>query len=102
LANQGKQTSVFRFRLQQTNGSLPFPFSVCSKQTEVCRCRFPFAANKRKFLFTVSSVFYLRNSRDMETWKNKDMETWRQGDMSLSFVRLSMKKQTEIGRLQTD
>jgi hypothetical protein len=29
IANQGKQTSVFRFHLQQTNGSLPFPFSVC-------------------------------------------------------------------------
>jgi hypothetical protein len=26
LADQGKQTSVFRFRLQQTLGSLPFPF----------------------------------------------------------------------------
>jgi hypothetical protein len=35
FADQGKQTSVFRFRLQQTNASLPFPFSVCSKQTEV-------------------------------------------------------------------
>jgi hypothetical protein len=35
FANQGKQTSIFRIRLQQTNGSLPFPFPVCSKQTEV-------------------------------------------------------------------
>jgi hypothetical protein len=34
FAEQGKQTSVFRFRLQQ--------------QTEVCRSRFPFATNKRK------------------------------------------------------
>jgi hypothetical protein len=25
----------FCFRLQQTNGSLPFPFSVCIKQKEV-------------------------------------------------------------------
>jgi hypothetical protein len=33
FANQGKQ--IFLFRLQQTIGSLPFPFSVCSKQTEV-------------------------------------------------------------------
>jgi hypothetical protein len=32
FASQGKQTSVFRFHLQQTNRSLPFPF--------------PFAANK--------------------------------------------------------
>jgi hypothetical protein len=35
FADQGKQTSLSRFRLQQANGSLPFPFSVCSKQTEV-------------------------------------------------------------------
>jgi hypothetical protein len=35
FADQGKQTSVFRFRLQQTNGSFPFPFSVCNKQIEV-------------------------------------------------------------------
>jgi hypothetical protein len=35
FAAQGKQTSVFCFLLQQTSGSLPFPFSVCSKQTEV-------------------------------------------------------------------
>jgi hypothetical protein len=33
FADQGKQTFVFRFRLQQTNGSSPF--FVCSKQTEV-------------------------------------------------------------------
>jgi hypothetical protein len=35
LADQGKQTSVFCFHLQQTNGSLPIPFSICCKQTEV-------------------------------------------------------------------
>jgi hypothetical protein len=34
-ADQGEQTSVFHFRLQQTNGSLPFQFSICRKQTEV-------------------------------------------------------------------
>jgi hypothetical protein len=33
VADQGKQTSVFR--LQKANGGLPFPFSVCSKQTEI-------------------------------------------------------------------
>jgi hypothetical protein len=46
FADQGKQTFVFRFHLQQTKGSLPFPFSICSKQREVCHFRFPFAANK--------------------------------------------------------
>jgi hypothetical protein len=35
LAHQGKQTSVFPFHLQQTNGGLPIPFSISSKQTEV-------------------------------------------------------------------
>jgi hypothetical protein len=29
FANEEKQTSIFRFHLQETNGSLPF--SVCSK-----------------------------------------------------------------------
>jgi hypothetical protein len=35
FADQEKQTSVFRFSLQQTNRSLPFLFSVCRKQTKV-------------------------------------------------------------------
>ncbi len=35
FAVQGKQTLVLRFPLQQTNGSLVFPFSVCSEQIEV-------------------------------------------------------------------
>jgi hypothetical protein len=35
FAVQGQQTSVFHFRLQQTKGSLPFPFSVCSKQMKI-------------------------------------------------------------------
>jgi hypothetical protein len=35
FADQGKQTSVFQFRLHETNRSLPFPFSVRSKQAEV-------------------------------------------------------------------
>jgi hypothetical protein len=37
FVDQGKKSYAFRFRLQQTNGGLPFPFSVCSKQTEVFR-----------------------------------------------------------------
>jgi hypothetical protein len=42
FCQEGKQTSVFRFHLQQTNRSLSFPFSVCGKQMEiavrVCVC----------------------------------------------------------------
>jgi hypothetical protein len=36
----GKQTSVMCFRLQQTNGKLPFPFSICRKQMEVSVLRY--------------------------------------------------------------
>jgi hypothetical protein len=35
FADQGKQTSVFRFRFQKTNRSLPFSVSVCRKQTKI-------------------------------------------------------------------
>jgi hypothetical protein len=35
FADQGKQTSVFHFLLQQTNRSLPFPLSVYIKQIEI-------------------------------------------------------------------
>jgi hypothetical protein len=35
FADQGKQTSIFRFRLQQIYGSLLFLFSICRKQMEV-------------------------------------------------------------------
>ncbi len=69
FAEQGKQTSVFLFHLRQINGSLLFPFSICSKQTEV--------AVFRQFRF------HLRNSGNMETWRRGDMEPWRHrhGDM---------------------
>jgi hypothetical protein len=123
MAKQGKHMSVFRFRLQQTNGSLPFSFSVCGKQTEAA----------------VSSISFLRllNSGDIEAWRHGSMETQWHGDTvacrhghgdiklkkengspadfsliklpfayhaneSLSFVCLLTKKQTEVIRLQTD
>jgi hypothetical protein len=35
FADQGKQIPFSSFRLQQTKGSMPFPFSICSKQMEV-------------------------------------------------------------------
>ncbi len=38
---------------------IPFPVSICSKQTEVCHFRSPFAANKRKLPFSISSVFHV-------------------------------------------
>jgi hypothetical protein len=69
FADQGKQTSIFPFRLQQTNGSLPF--------------RFPSAENKQKLSFSVSSVSVIPEHREMEMemWKHrdKDTETWKHG-----------------------
>jgi hypothetical protein len=35
FADRGKQTSISHLNLHHTNGSLPFPFSICSKQMEV-------------------------------------------------------------------
>jgi hypothetical protein len=35
FSNQGKQTSVSAFHLQETNRGLPFLFAICNKQTEV-------------------------------------------------------------------
>jgi hypothetical protein len=62
-----------------------FPFSVSSKQTEVCHDHFLFAVNKRKLPFAVHSVFCLQNSG---TWRHGNrnrgaMETWswRHGDI---------------------
>jgi hypothetical protein len=55
FADQGK-TFLFRSCFQQTNASSLFPFL--------------FAANKRKFPFSLSSIFRLRNSGIMlmKTW----------------------------------
>jgi hypothetical protein len=36
-ADQGKQTFVFSFHLQQTSKCLLFPFSVYNKQTKVAK-----------------------------------------------------------------
>jgi hypothetical protein len=68
FVNQGKQTSVFHY--------------FCSKQMEDCRFRFPFADNKWKLPFSISSVFCSRKHGDMgmETWRHGDMGKWRHGD----------------------
>jgi hypothetical protein len=44
------------YRLLAGN-KLPFSVSVCSKQMEVSRFCFPFAANKQKLPFSISSIF---------------------------------------------
>jgi hypothetical protein len=46
-----------------------FSISSFSKQIEVYHFpRFSLTENKRKLPFSVSSVFYLQNSKNMETW----------------------------------
>ncbi len=65
FVDQGRQTSILCFRLRQTNGTLLFLFSVCSKQTEVAICcyfRIPLAI-----------------SRNMETW------SWRHGHWGIGI-----------------
>jgi hypothetical protein len=66
FADQGKQTSVSEL---QTNGSLPFPFSVCCKQTEV-------------------TFFRLRNTENgyMVTWRREDLESGDMGCMITSLI----------------
>ncbi len=63
--DQGKQTSVFCFCLQQTNGSLLFPFSICRKQTKV-------------------AVFHGHGDKETLRWIHGNMETWRHRDMETS------------------
>jgi hypothetical protein len=63
FADQGTKTFVFRFRLQETNESLPFQFSVYRKQMKV-------------------AVFRLRNSVN-RVHGHGDMDTWRHGDIDI-------------------
>jgi hypothetical protein len=56
------ETAVVDYRLSFADQGKKFPFSasVCRIHTEVSRFRFPFAANKWKSPFSVSSVFSLQ------------------------------------------
>jgi hypothetical protein len=77
FTDQGKQISIFCFRLQQTNGSLPFLFSVCRKNKQLMT--FPLVP------FSVCEIpeTWRHGHRVMETWRHihGDMETWRNRDM---------------------
>jgi hypothetical protein len=90
FADQGKQTSVFSFRSQQTNGSLQFTFSVCSKQMDPLVFRLPLAEfqNMETWRWRHGNMeTYKWRHGDMETWRNGDMETWRHGDMDIKTSR---------------
>jgi hypothetical protein len=62
-----KQTAIVDYRL---------PFANKGKQTSLCSksgsLPFPFAENKRKLPFSIGSVFCLRNSGNVETWRHGD------------------------------
>jgi hypothetical protein len=74
----------------------PFSVSSCSKQTEVCCFCFPFAENKWKLPFPVSSVipfveYQKHGDKDMETetWSHgeMDMDSWRNGHRGIKQKR---------------
>jgi hypothetical protein len=106
-----QQSSITVYRSPTKKNKCPFSAFVYSTQTEVYRFRFPFAGNKQKLPFSISSVFCLRSSGNVETSNGK--REARQFSLirltfaphangSLSIVRLLMKKETEVDRLQTD
>ncbi len=63
FADLEEQTSVFRFRLKQTIGSLLFLFSICRKQTKVVIFRLQILATWRHGHGDVE----MRRYGDMET-----------------------------------
>jgi hypothetical protein len=87
------ETAIVDYRLSfvDQENKLPSSVLVFRKQREVGRFSFPFAANKRLLLFSVSSAFRLQNCGDMEmealrhgdieTLRHGVMETWRNGDI---------------------
>ncbi len=75
-----QQSSITICRLPTKKNKLPFSASVCRKQMEVCHFPLLIAANKRQ-PFSVTSVFRLRNSGNMETWRHGNIETWKHGNM---------------------
>ncbi len=126
-----QQMSITVDHLPTKENKLPFSVSVCSKKTKVCHFRFTFAANKQKLSFSVSLVFpmcvwgvYLcvcidiysniNNNFYMLPFQAKDRKQklrqfslirfpfahW--AKVSLSSVRLLIKKQIEVICLQTD
>jgi hypothetical protein len=80
FADQEKQTSVFSFHLQPTNWSLPCPFAVWRKQTEV-----PVIG---LIPFSVCGI--------PETWRHghgdMEMEKWKHGDIDMRHDRLPTKE----------
>jgi hypothetical protein len=55
-----QQLSTTVYRLLTKKNKLPFSVFVCSKQTDVSSFVFPFAANKWKSPFSISSILCLQ------------------------------------------
>jgi hypothetical protein len=86
FSDQGKQTSIFHFCLQQTNGSLPFPFSIHSKQTKVANFGLWTSGNMETWTlrYETEETWRWRHGHedgDIATWRHENMEKWRHGDM---------------------
>jgi hypothetical protein len=83
FTDQGKQTSVFHFHLQQKNRSLPFPFSAYRKQmVAIFRLiRFQFSEFRKPEEMDLETRRH--GDIEMETWKHADidMETWKHKEM---------------------
>jgi hypothetical protein len=62
FAEQGKPTSVFRFRLQQTNGSCHFCFSFAECKRICCLFHFPFAKFRKHGDMEIEMWMYCRES----------------------------------------
>jgi hypothetical protein len=105
FADQGEQISIFS--LQKTNGSLPFPFSVCNKQTEVAVFHIYIFILKQQhiyiylYLYIYTYIYFyihLYTAVSNELWKRKPRRFFlicllfsHHTNGSLSFVRLFMK-----------
>ncbi len=78
-----KQSSITVYRFPTKVNKLPF--SVSSKQTEVCHFCFPFAANEQNSgnmeAWHGDMATWRHRVGDMVTWRHRNMEKWRHGDM---------------------
>jgi hypothetical protein len=85
----------FDYQAERTS---PFPFAA--NKSKVCHFRFLLAANKWKFMFSVSSI--TNGKQKPRRFSLIYFPFAHRKNGSLSFVRKLANKQTEVIRLQTD
>jgi hypothetical protein len=104
FADQGKQTFVFCFRLQQTNGSLPFSFPFAANNGS---CRFPcfslYICTYMSFetATCINICYHFKRKTEAQTIFFL-LPFAHCANESFSFVHLLMEKQTEIICLLTE